>query len=38
MAPPRPPHPDYAAEMEQLRVQLAELHQQEENAQTTNPP
>ena len=31
-----PPPPDYAAEMEQLRVQLAELRQQQENAQTTN--
>src|SRR5437667_6974228 len=36
MAPSRPPPPDYAAEMEQLRVQLAELRQQQENAQTTN--
>src|SRR5437667_7675926 len=36
MAPPRPPPPDYAAEMEQLRVQLAELRQQQTNAQTTN--
>ena len=35
MATPRPPS-DYAAEMEQLRVQLAELRQQQENAQTTN--
>src|SRR5438552_16859976 len=31
-----PPPPDYAAEMEQLRVQLAELRQQQENAQTMN--
>src|SRR5439155_15669951 len=31
-----PPPPDYAAEMEQLRVQLAELHEQQENVQTTN--
>src|SRR5437762_1930913 len=36
MVPPRPPPPDYTAEMEQLRVQLAELRQQQENAQTTN--
>src|SRR5436190_2785794 len=35
MATPRPPS-DYAAEMEQLRVQLAELRQHQENAQTTN--
>src|SRR5947199_5861448 len=31
-----PPPPDLAAEMEQLRAQLAELHQQQTNAQTTN--
>jgi len=31
-----PPPPDYAAEMEQLRAQLAKLHQQQMNAQTTN--
>src|SRR5204863_1934836 len=31
-----PPPPDYAAEMEQLRAQLAELHQRQMNAQTTN--
>src|SRR6266480_7973534 len=36
MAPPRPPPADLAAEMEQLRAQLAELHQQQMNAQTTN--
>src|SRR5437667_2653386 len=36
MAPPRPPPADLAAEMEQLRAQLAELHQQQTNAQTTN--
>ena len=36
MAPPRPPPPDYAAEMEQLRVQLAEHRQQQENAQIMN--
>ena len=34
MAPPRPPPADLAAEMEQLRAQLAELHQQQTNAQT----
>ena len=34
MAPPPPPN--FASEMEQLRAQLAELHQQQMNAQTTN--
>src|SRR5437773_4832763 len=31
-----PPPLDLASEMEQLRAQLAELHQQQMNAQTTN--
>jgi len=36
MGDPTPPPLDLAAEVEQMRAQLAELRQQQANAQTTN--